>query len=92
VALFEVESAINCQQNGNIGIKNSEEHPNASPTQIQKRNPPRKKRNVNSLTKSLQKLVNELAAGKKRTVEPSYFVQGIQLNTLRLDYTLARAA
>ena len=44
------------------------------------KSPPRarRKRNVNSLTKSLQKLVQELNAGNKKTVEPSFFVRAVQ--------------
>ena len=44
----------------------------------------RRKRNIASLTKSLQKLVNELQSGNKRTIEPSYFVQGITFKLTRI--------
>ena len=44
----------------------------------------RRKRNIASLTKSLQKLVNELQSGNKRTIEPSYFVQGISFKLARI--------
>ena len=66
VALSEVESAMSGLP---VQVKKREDSP-------KRQNPPRSRKRQTSLTKSLQKLVNELSAGNKRTVEPSYFVQG----------------
>ena len=66
MALSEVESAMSGIP---VQVKKREDSP-------KRQNPPRSRKRQTSLTKSLQKLVNELSAGNKRTVEPSYFVQG----------------
>jgi len=67
VALSEVESAMSGLP---VQVKKREDSP-------KRQNPPRSRKRQTSLTKSLQKLVNELSAGNKRTVEPSYFVQAV---------------
>ena len=67
-ALSEVETAIASSTEETLsGSDRSKSPPRA-----------RRKRNVNSLTKSLQKLVQELNAGNKKTVEPSFFVRAVQ--------------
>ena len=69
MALSEIESAMNQQIPSPVVTSPRDESPKRS-------NHSRRKRNMASLTKSLQKLVNELQSGNKRTIEPSYFVQG----------------
>lgn len=70
MALSEVESAMNQQMSSANVTPTRDDSPKRS-------NHSRRKRNIASLTKSLQKLVNELQSGNKRTIEPSYFVQAV---------------
>lgn len=80
MALSEVETAMN-QQIAASRNSNSDSSSTSSGNQRddspKRQNHSRRKRNIASLTKSLQKLVNELQSGNKRTIEPSYFVQGL---------------
>jgi len=77
--IVQVLASLKCFRQALMEVECAMQSPILSDTDASK-SPPRaarRKRNVNSLTKSLQKLVQELNAGTKRTVEPSYFVQAV---------------
>jgi len=79
MALSEVETAMNQQIAAQRKSDNNSSGSNQRDDSPKRQNHSRRKRNVASLTKSLRKLVNELQSGSKRTIEPSYFVQGMSV-------------
>ena len=78
--IVQVLASLKCFRVALKEIECSMQSPNMLESENDRsKSPPRarRKRNVNSLTKSLQKLVQELNAGTKKTVEPSYFVKAV---------------
>ena len=77
--IVQVLASLKCFRHALMEVECAMQSPTMNEDNDRSKSPPRarRKRNINSLTKSLQKLVQELNAGTKKTLEPSYFVQAV---------------